>query len=198
MLADLLPQRGNRPIHGASGEADGDLAVVPDPGWDGIPGRALGQEHDLDGDVAALADQLLDQPRQLSHDRVVSLDLRRGALALVEEGVGLIDDHQDQRPGRGGAEVPGVGDPEDLSDGALAVDRQPVCLPQHVPYLLQVVLGVQPGPGDEPVVVGAAVVTMGRRYDQVLMDAVADEFTDSVLTDHIPPTEPEPSSPDQP
>jgi diamine N-acetyltransferase len=31
-----------------------------------------------------------------------------------------------------------------------------------------------------------AVVTLGRRYDQVLMDAVAEEFTDSVLARHAP------------
>jgi RimJ/RimL family protein N-acetyltransferase len=37
-----------------------------------------------------------------------------------------------------------------------------------------------------------AVVTMGRRYDQVLMDAVADEFTDSVLARQIPPDEKQP------
>ena len=35
---------------------------------------------------------------------------------------------------------------------------------------------------------------MGRRYDQVLMDAVADEFTDSVLTDQIPPADHEPGT----
>jgi diamine N-acetyltransferase len=39
-----------------------------------------------------------------------------------------------------------------------------------------------------------AVVTMSRRYDQVLMDAVADEFTDSVLTDQIPPAAHEPDT----
>jgi RimJ/RimL family protein N-acetyltransferase len=32
-----------------------------------------------------------------------------------------------------------------------------------------------------------AVVTLGQRYDQVLMDAVAEEFTDSVLAKHAPP-----------
>jgi diamine N-acetyltransferase len=32
-----------------------------------------------------------------------------------------------------------------------------------------------------------AVVTYGQRYDQVLMDAVADEFTDSVLAKQAPP-----------
>jgi diamine N-acetyltransferase len=40
-----------------------------------------------------------------------------------------------------------------------------------------------------------AVLTFGQRYDQVLMDAVADEFTDSVLTKHAPP---EAESPDRP
>jgi diamine N-acetyltransferase len=32
-----------------------------------------------------------------------------------------------------------------------------------------------------------AVVTYGQRHDQVLMDAVADEFTDSILTKQAPP-----------
>jgi diamine N-acetyltransferase len=41
-----------------------------------------------------------------------------------------------------------------------------------------------------------AVVTMGRRHDQVLMDAVADEFTGSVLSDDIAPSKPGPA--DQP
>jgi diamine N-acetyltransferase len=40
-----------------------------------------------------------------------------------------------------------------------------------------------------------AVLTYGQRYDQVLMDAVADEFTDSVLAKHAPP---EAESPGQP
>jgi RimJ/RimL family protein N-acetyltransferase len=34
-----------------------------------------------------------------------------------------------------------------------------------------------------------AVVTYGKRHDQVLMDAVADEFTDSVLAKHAPSAE---------
>jgi diamine N-acetyltransferase len=34
-----------------------------------------------------------------------------------------------------------------------------------------------------------AVVTYGQRHDQVLMDAVADEFTDSVLAKHAPSAE---------
>jgi hypothetical protein len=157
VLADLLPQRGHGPVHGAGGEADGDLAVVPDAGWDGIPGGRLGQQHHLDGDVAALADQLLDQPAQLSHDRVVGLDLRAGAFALVEEGVGLIDHHDHQRPGRGRSHVPGVDDAEDLGDGALAVDHEPMDLPQHVTHLAEVVLGGQPGARDQPVVVGATL-----------------------------------------
>ena len=40
-----------------------------------------------------------------------------------------------------------------------------------------------------------AVLTLGQRYDQILMDAVADEFTDSVLAKHAPP---EAESPDHP
>jgi hypothetical protein len=39
---------------------------------------------------------------------------------------------------------------------------------------------------------------MGRRYDQVLMDATADEFSDSVLASHIPPDDPTQATPDQP
>ena len=61
--------------------------------------------------------------------------------------------------------MPGVGDPEDLGDGALAVQHQPVCLPQRVPYLLQVVLSVQPGAGDEAVVVGAALAVHQDELD---------------------------------
>lgn len=34
-----------------------------------------------------------------------------------------------------------------------------------------------------------AVVTLGRRFDQVLMDAIADEFTDSVLSRQAPTLE---------
>ena len=44
-----------------------------------------------------------------------------------------------------GPKVPGVGDPEDLGDAALAVDHQPMHLPEHVADLVQVVLGGQPG-----------------------------------------------------
>jgi hypothetical protein len=117
MLADLLPQGRHRPVQGAGGERDGDLAVVADAGRDGIPGSPLGEEHDLDGDVAALSDQLLDEPRQLGDDGVVGLDLGAGALALVEEGVGLVDHRHDQWPGWGRSQVPGVGDAEDLGDG---------------------------------------------------------------------------------
>ena len=40
-----------------------------------------------------------------------------------------------------------------------------------------------------------AVVTYGQRYDQVLMDAVADEFTDSVLAKQAPPTTESPGRP---
>ena len=40
-----------------------------------------------------------------------------------------------------------------------------------------------------------AVVTFGQRYDQVLMDAVAEEFTDSILAKHAPP---DAESPDRP
>jgi RimJ/RimL family protein N-acetyltransferase len=35
-----------------------------------------------------------------------------------------------------------------------------------------------------------AVVTLDRRFDQVLMDAVADEFTGSVLSEQAPPEDP--------
>jgi len=43
-----------------------------------------------------------------------------------------------------------------------------------------------------------AVVTLGRRYDQVLMDATAEEFSDSVLASHIPPDDLSQATPDQP
>jgi hypothetical protein len=76
-----------------------------------------------------------------AHQGVVGLDLRGGALALVEEGVGLVDHHHDQRPARGRSEVPGVGDAEHAVDGALAVQHQPVDLPQHLAHLAKVVLG---------------------------------------------------------
>ena len=36
---------------------------------------------------------------------------------------------------------------------------------------------------------------MGRRYDQVLMDAVAEEFTDSVLAKQAPPEGHSPGEP---
>ena len=141
MLANLLPKGRHGPVQGAGGEGDGDLAVVADAGRDGVPGGSLGQQHDLDGDVAALSDQLLDQPRQLGDQGVVGLDLGAGALALMEERVRLINDHHDQRPRGGRSDVPGVGDPEDLGDAALPVEHQPVDLPQHVAALVQVVLG---------------------------------------------------------
>jgi RimJ/RimL family protein N-acetyltransferase len=35
-----------------------------------------------------------------------------------------------------------------------------------------------------------AVITLGRRFDQVLMDAIADEFTGSVLSGQAPPEDP--------
>jgi diamine N-acetyltransferase len=40
-----------------------------------------------------------------------------------------------------------------------------------------------------------AVVTYGQRHDQVLMDAVADEFTDSVLAKQAPPNTESPGRP---
>jgi diamine N-acetyltransferase len=40
-----------------------------------------------------------------------------------------------------------------------------------------------------------AVATYGQRHDQVLMDAVADEFTDSVLVKQAPPTTESPGRP---
>jgi hypothetical protein len=53
--------------------------------------------------------------------------------------------------------MPGVGDAEDLGDGALAVEHQPVDASEHVADLVEVVLGRRPGPRHEPVVVGAAL-----------------------------------------
>ena len=40
-----------------------------------------------------------------------------------------------------------------------------------------------------------AVVTLGQRYDQVLMDAIAEEFTDSVLARQAPPEGASPGEP---
>jgi hypothetical protein len=56
-----------------------------------------------------------------------------------------------------GADMPGVGHPEDLGDGALAIQHQLVHLAQHVADLGQVILCGQPGAGEEPVIVGAAL-----------------------------------------
>jgi len=53
--------------------------------------------------------------------------------------------------------VPGIGHPENLGDGGLAVDHQPMHLSERVADLVQVVLGRQPGAGDQPVIVGAAL-----------------------------------------
>ncbi len=53
--------------------------------------------------------------------------------------------------------MPGVGDPEDAGDAGLAVDHEAVDLPQHVADLAEVVVGGQPGPREQPVVVGAAL-----------------------------------------
>jgi hypothetical protein len=61
--------------------------------------------------------------------------------------------------------VPGVGHAEDLGDAGLAVHHQPVHPPQHVPDLDQVVLGVQPGAGEQAVVVGAALAVDEHELD---------------------------------
>src|SRR5262245_25377344 len=95
----------------------------------------------------------------------MGLDLWRGALALMEEGMGLIHDPDYQRPTWGGTEVPRVGHTQDPSDGPLAVDHQPVDSPEHVAHLVQVVLGVQPGSWVEPVVVGAALAVDEHELD---------------------------------
>jgi len=73
-----------------------------------------------------LADLL--PPGDLGHQGVVSLDLGAGALALMEEGVRLVNDHHrhHQRPRRRRPHMPGVGHPEDVGDGGLAEDHQPV------------------------------------------------------------------------
>jgi hypothetical protein len=93
----------------------------------------------------------------LGHEGVVGLDLRGGAVALMEEGMGLIDHHDHQRPAWARAKVPGVGVAEDLGDAGLAVDHQPMDLPQYVTHVVQVVLGREPGACDQAVVVGAAL-----------------------------------------
>jgi hypothetical protein len=53
--------------------------------------------------------------------------------------------------------VPGVGDAQDLGDGGLAVDHQPVGLAEHVAHGGEIVFGRQPGPRDQPVVVRTAL-----------------------------------------
>ena len=53
--------------------------------------------------------------------------------------------------------MPGIGHAEHAGDGALAVQHEPMDLPQHVTHLIQVVLGGQPGARGQAVVVGAAL-----------------------------------------
>jgi hypothetical protein len=59
----------------------------------------------------------------------------------MEEGVGLVNDDHDQRPGRRRADMPGVRHAQDPGDGTLSVDHQPMHLTQHVADVVQVVLG---------------------------------------------------------
>lgn len=61
---------------------------------------------------------------------------------------------------------------------SLTPTRAATCLPVRRAYIKR-------GPGDWPA--ARAVVTLGRRYDRVLMEAVAEEFTDSVLAAQAPP-----------
>ena len=61
--------------------------------------------------------------------------------------------------------MPGVGDAQDLGDGPLAIEHQPVDSPQHLAHLVQVVLGCQPGAGGESVVVGAALAVHEDELD---------------------------------
>ena len=145
VLADLLAQRGHRAVHGAGGEGDRDLAVVADAGRDGIPGGPLGEEHDLDGDVAALADQLLDQPDSSATRALWALT--SGEVPLRSWKKVWASSMTTTTSGHEGRAEPGVGHAQDLGDAALAVDHQPMDLPQHVADVGQVVLGRQPGPG---------------------------------------------------
>jgi hypothetical protein len=75
--------------------------------------------------------------------------------------------------------MPGVGHPQDLGDGALTVDHEAMHLPEHVADLGEVVLGVQPGPGEQAVVVGAALAVDERELDgrggSELAEQVGDE-----------------------
>jgi len=73
--------------------------------------------------------------------------------------------------------VPGVGDAEDLGDGALAVDHQPVHLAEDVADLAEVVLGRQPGSGDQPVVVGAALAVDQHELDRWAGGELAEEVS---------------------
>src|SRR5215218_8745724 len=61
--------------------------------------------------------------------------------------------------------MPGVGHAQDLGDRALPVDHQPVDLPEDVADLAQVIFGGQPGPWDQPVVVGAALAINEHELD---------------------------------
>ena len=110
-------------------------------GRDGIPGGPLGAEHDLDGDVAALRTSSSTSRDSSATRALWALTSGTGALALMEEGVRLIDHDHDQRPGRRRPQVPGVGDAQDRAMAGLAVDHQPMHPPQHVADLAQVILG---------------------------------------------------------
>ena len=89
--------------------------------------------------------------------------------------------------------MPGVGDPEDLGDGGLTVQHQPVDLPEHVAYLVEVVFGRQPGSWEQPVVVGAALAVdeheLHSRRGGELAEEVGDEHglaEPGQPTDHRP------------
>jgi hypothetical protein len=61
--------------------------------------------------------------------------------------------------------VPGVGHAEDLGDTGLAVNHQAMHPPEHFPDLVQLILGRQPGPGEQPVVVRAALAIDEHELD---------------------------------
>jgi hypothetical protein len=75
--------------------------------------------------------------------------------------------------------VPGVGGAQDLGDGGLPVDHQPVDPPQYIANLAQVVLRGQPGARDQSVIVGTTLAVHQDELDgrgrRQLAEEVGDE-----------------------
>jgi hypothetical protein len=71
--------------------------------------------------------------------------------------------------------MPGVSHPEDLGDAGLAVDHEPMHLPQHVADLVQVVFSRQPCPRDQPVVVRTTLAVHEHELDSGRRGELAEE-----------------------